>query len=113
MPGTEVLGMNCSQTFQPGVRARKGEVDRYDAGINQSGDEKLCALTCLHVGALLGANLGANLDTSMPIRPSLLVAAIVAGTLCAEGADEKGFAVAGYLPEWRYLQWTKGEHEWR
>lgn len=57
--------------------------------------------------------LGANLDTSMPIRPSLLVAAIVAGTLCAEGAGEKGFSVAGYLPEWRYLQWTKGEHVWR
>lgn len=25
----------------------------------------------------------------------------------------KPFAVAGYLPEWRYLQWSPEEHLWR
>lgn len=66
------------------------------------------------MSSLVGAPCSAPSSTpDMPIKPSILIAAIVAGALCVEGAGEKGFAVAGYLPEWRYLQWSPEEHKWR
>eukprot|EP00037_Helgoeca_nana_P024780 m.265703 g.265703 ORF g.265703 m.265703 type:complete len:341 (-) comp26755_c0_seq1:3310-4332(-) len=42
--------------------------------------------------------------------------AVVAGALALSVVGEPvagGVAVAGYLPEWRYLQWSAAEHLWR
>lgn len=50
----------------------------------------------------------------------LLVAVVASVSSAADTTksnDEKGrnkpFAVVGYLPEWRYLQWTPVERQWR
>lgn len=37
---------------------------------------------------------------------------LLAGSTTGE-TGEVGMAVAGYLPEWRYLQWSEAEHQWR
>eukprot|EP00038_Savillea_parva_P017216 m.19426 g.19426 ORF g.19426 m.19426 type:complete len:361 (+) comp3691_c0_seq2:52-1134(+) len=55
--------------------------------------------------------------------PMVLAAIVLAGctvSRVAGGEDDNAaasqsppFAVAGYLPEWRYLQWTEEEQTWR